>query len=713
MSPDRSRGGRLTGPPGVGGPPPTGQPATASYEPSPHGGRMRHLSPPPVTPHGMSQAALAQQAFAHLGQDQAQTARPQWQPQGRVACISPLPQRHSAQSLHAPSTQPRPVVQLSGSPPTAAGRAGPMIPLPVRLDDPSQAGGHMVPMPGRTPSMDGPEATARFSYPATTAPPWALQHPNKSSRSEQEQQHSAREHRRAGSMGGCSVVSSVPGHSPKTTLREPKSSIEVPVAVTAAKPVVIDTETYENVKSVGKVTDSMSLKMDEVAGKVDSIEKMVKMHSSAEKVEALQQELEQANQARRIAEEAAVAQARAHAEVEERLRQSQQMLHEEASRHEQQIAVSEDARREAEMEVAVSRQHQSQAEAARAAVSESTNLASHWEGECQKKDARIVDLERKMKTVNDQCNTYKVRHTALENQVDQKRLENDKIREQFERLSLENSQMRERLEMENAALIQEKQELEASLADVNGRFQAANIEHRALQEEALQQVRDISRRDADSRAAASAAAAAQRERRETAQITAQLEARERAVAAKEHELVAMRHRAADLEHAHTEMDQQRGEMALKRAELEQQRQEMEQQFERQRQELDSQVKTQQKTAKHADHEKENRSLKQTMQDQKTELFNLESQLHREQCASSYITPGEFLRMAKKHEGELFAHENSALKLRAANLEAEVREVRWHNELVRKHLPRSEWEAVAKELQAQTLPPPVDAEVAMH
>merc|ERR1719253_752667 len=168
----------------------------------------------------------------------------------------------------------------------------------------------------------------------------------------------------------------------------------------------------------------------------------------------------------------------------------------------------------------------------------------------------------------------------------------------------------------------------------------------------------------------------------------------------------MRHRAADLEQAHAEADQ-------KRAEWEQQRQEIEQQLERQRQELDCQAKTQQKQQKHADHEKENRSLKQTMQDQKTELFNLESQLHREQCASSYITPGEFLRMAKKHEGELFAHENSALKLRAANLEAEVREVRWHNELMRKPLPRSEWEAVAKELQAQTLPPPVDAGVAVH
>ena len=33
-----------------------------------------------------------------------------------------------------------------------------------------------------------------------------------------------------------------------------------------------------------------------------------------------------------------------------------------------------------------------------------------------------------------------VRHTTLENQIDQKRLENDKIREQFERLSLESRQ---------------------------------------------------------------------------------------------------------------------------------------------------------------------------------------------------------------------------------------------------------------------------------
>jgi len=100
---------------------------------------------------------------------------------------------------------------------------------------------------------------------------------------------------------------------------------------------------------------------------------------------------------------------------------------------------------------------------------------------------------------------------------------------------------------------------------------------------------------------------------------------------------------------------------------------------------------------------ENRSLKATVQEQKGMLFDLESQLHREQTISNFITPGEFIRLAKKQEGELYAHDNAARRLKNFGLETEVKQVRWHNEVMKKHLPQSAHAEVAKVVNAKPLP----------
>mmetsp|Transcript_56871 Transcript_56871/g.176374 ORF Transcript_56871/g.176374 Transcript_56871/m.176374 type:complete len:136 (-) Transcript_56871:349-756(-) len=110
-----------------------------------------------------------------------------------------------------------------------------------------------------------------------------------------------------------------------------------------------------------------------------------------------------------------------------------------------------------------------------------------------------------------------------------------------------------------------------------------------------------------------------------------------------------------------------------------------------------------KQRRHADSDKENRYLKQAVQEQKNMLHDLRSQLHREETRATFLTPGEYIRMAKKQEGDTFAHENAELKMRNFGLDTELKELRWHNEVMRRHLPQSEWDRVVQELVSQPLP----------
>merc|ERR1719210_1555093 len=110
------------------------------------------------------------------------------------------------------------------------------------------------------------------------------------------------------------------------------------------------------------------------------------------------------------------------------------------------------------------------------------------------------------------------------------------------------------------------------------------------------------------------------------------------------------------------MENMANDLTQKRVDFEQQRQEAEQQLERQREELERQTKEQrERHRKYAEADKENKSLRQTVQEQKKQMFDLESQLHQEKTVATFITPGEYIKLAKKQEGELCAHENAELK----------------------------------------------------
>ncbi|CAK0789279.1 unnamed protein product, partial [Prorocentrum cordatum] len=122
-----------------------------------------------------------------------------------------------------------------------------------------------------------------------------------------------------------------------------------------------------------------------------------------------------------------------------------------------------------------------------------------------------------------------------------------------------------------------------------------------------------------------------------------------------------------------------------------------QDLERQRQELERQARDGRQRGGAAADDKEVRALRQSVQDQKTAIFDLQGQLSREQTLSTFITPGEFMKMAKRELAPLNVHENCDLKLKISGLETEVQVARRRGDAAWKHLPASIREAAQKEL----------------
>jgi len=260
----------------------------------------------------------------------------------------------------------------------------------------------------------------------------------------------------------------------------------------------------------------------------------------------------------------------------------------------------------------------------------------------------IADLERKLKESSEECNTFKVRFSHLQLQIDQQT-------DQLQQRQMEASRLQGHLDLET----QERRTLEARLSAANGQYQTLSMEHRSLQEQA-EQKDNTHKQKLDS-----LDLGMRLKEQQLAQLESDLAEQRRALAAKEEEFVKT-------ELAMQDQHLERQQIALDQESLERERQ-------------------------------ENRSLKVTVQEQKGMLFDLESQLHREQTISNFITPGEFIRLAKRQEGELYARDNADLRQKNFGLETEVQQVRWHNEIMKKHLPRSAWEEVAKAVNAQPLP----------
>merc|ERR1711920_904707 len=90
-------------------------------------------------------------------------------------------------------------------------------------------------------------------------------------------------------------------------------------------------------------------------------------------------------------------------------------------------------------------------------------------------------------------------------------------------------------------------------------------------------------------------------------------------------------------------------------------------------------------------------------EQKRLLFELDRQLQREKTAASIATPSEFTKIMRRLDSEGFMHEIAELRLANAGLQTELKEVRWHHDVMQKYLPPTAREAVARELIAQPLP----------
>ncbi|CAE8583516.1 unnamed protein product, partial [Polarella glacialis] len=140
-----------------------------------------------------------------------------------------------------------------------------------------------------------------------------------------------------------------------------------------------------------------------------------------------------------------------------------------------------------------------------------------------------------------------------------------------------------------------------------------------------------------------------------------------------------------------------------------QRTETEHQLKQQKAELDSLTKEQQDKArkedgKRSESDKEIKLLRQTIQEQKSEIFRLETELQKDQSMCNMMTPGEFIRAAKKAEGETFSNENLELKLENRGLKEDLKWLCWESELMRKHIPKDSAQAVASDMMEDVNPP---------
>lgn len=121
------------------------------------------------------------------------------------------------------------------------------------------------------------------------------------------------------------------------------------------------------------------------------------------------------------------------------------------------------------------------------------------------------------------------------------------------------------------------------------------------------------------------------------------------------------------------------EQAQQSAEIEQQKSELEVQ----RCAFDQEVAEFRARDRSLQTEKENKKLRETVQEQKRVLSDLESELRQERNMGSLPKPGDYLRMVKQREGEGFAKNNALLKLKNKNLEHNLQICQ---QSMSKHLP---------------------------
>lgn len=249
---------------------------------------------------------------------------------------------------------------------------------------------------------------------------------------------------------------------------------------------------------------------------------------------------------------------------------------------------------------------------------------------------------------------------AAQEQRDRSKAHHERLSQQLEELHMESAELRRLRDQQS----EDRQHLRASLGELSSRYEGLEAEHKALCDQPIWREHVASSKETQ----------LQIREDDLADQVRRLEQRQQVLNGKEEQLVQMGRAASELEES---------EAAAKK-----QQQEWEQQIERQQ--TRSEVN------------KENRRLTELVQEQKSLKISLGGQLERVRAAKSFTTPGQYLKAAKRYEGDGAAQEHAALKKRLSTLELEVTQARRLNETLRRHMPRSAWEAVAEELRA--LPP---------
>lgn len=283
------------------------------------------------------------------------------------------------------------------------------------------------------------------------------------------------------------------------------------------------------------------------------------------------------------------------------------------------------------------------------------------------KEAQLRQLEAR---AQEEVATHEQQRIAMERELQAAQEQRDRSKAHHERLS----QQLEELHRENAELRrlrdqqgEDRQRLRASLGELSSRYEGLEAEHKALCDQPIWREHVASSKETQ----------LQIREDELSDQVRRLEQRQQVLNSKEEQLVQMGRAASQLEES---------EAAAKK-----QQQEWEQQIERQQ--TRSEVN------------KENRRLNELVQEQKSLKICLGGQLERLRLAKSFTTPGQYLKAAKRHEGDGAAQEHAALKKRLSILDVEVAEAHRLNEALRRHMPRFAWEAVAEELRARPPGPP--------
>jgi len=360
-------------------------------------------------------------------------------------------------------------------------------------------------------------------------------------------------------------------------------------------------------------------------------------------------------------------------------------------------------------------------------------------------EAKISELEWKLQDFVGNCGNLKQRQESLEQELHKREKERDELRERYSRevaalnkanrtleaeLSDITNQFRE-LEAEHLSMkdvSQTNHGLESQLSSITCQYRELEAEHMALKDatqashslesqlhDVTNQYRDL---QAENRALKGMSQTSNGLESRLSSITEQyreLEAENKALRnslqtqsqAQGHttgHASRGRHSAEEEASRVQALEQQTSLLRAELADFEQQKLELERrcregelELERQRQDHEQFCNDQVPAA--AMRDKEYRQLRQALQDQKKELWALEGMLRKERAVASFITPGEFFKLAKRWSEEDLSGKYARAQQLISGLEFERKELTKRNEVMRRHFPKSAWEAALRELEA--------------